>query len=120
MSETSPIDEYLAGVPEPKRSTLEATRQQLRKLLPQAQECISYGMPGFRYQGKMIAGFAAFKGHVSYFPHSGKVLPEIADQLGDYEWNTGTLRFAVDQPLPDELVKLLVEIRLEQEGLGGD
>jgi uncharacterized protein YdhG (YjbR/CyaY superfamily) len=114
MSEISTIDEYLAGLPEPKLRTLEATRQQLRRLLPEAEECISYGMPGFRLQGKVIAGFAAFKNHLSYFPHSGKVLPELADELGEYDWNSGTLRFDIDKALPEALVEKLVQIRLGQ------
>ena len=117
MALKTPIDDYLDGVPEPKRSTLLALRADLKKLLPNAEECISYAMPGFRLEGKMVAGFAAFKNHLSYFPHSGQVLPELADELGDYKWATGTLQFAIDQPLPLELVRLLVNTRLEQAGL---
>ena len=114
MTNRTVIDDYLDSVPEPKRSTLQQLRQQLRLLLPEAEECISYAMPGFRLDGKMIAGFAAFKNHLSYFPHSGKVLPEIADELGDYKWSAGTLQFAVDQPLPAKLIKKLVVVRLAQ------
>jgi uncharacterized protein YdhG (YjbR/CyaY superfamily) len=112
----SPIDDYLRTIDEPKRSTLQALRLELRKLLPEAEECISYGMPGFRLNGKMVAGFAAFKNHLSYFPHSGQVLPELADELGVFKWATGTLQFAVDEPLPASLVKLLVDTRLRHLG----
>ena len=56
----NPIDEYLAGVPEPHRATLTALRTTLRQLLPGADECVSYGMPCFKIDGKAIAGFAAF------------------------------------------------------------
>jgi hypothetical protein len=114
VKEKSVIDEYLDSISEPKRSTLEALLNELRRLLPEAEECISYAMPGFRIDGKVIAGFAAFKNHLSYFPHSGSVLPELADELVDYEWSTGALQFAIDQPLPAELVARLVAIRLRQ------
>jgi uncharacterized protein YdhG (YjbR/CyaY superfamily) len=112
----SPIDDYLSNIDEPKRSTLQALRLELRKLLPEAEECISYAMPGFRLNGKMVAGFAAFKNHLSYFPHSGQVLPELADELGAYKWATGTLQFDIDKALPVELVKLLVDTRLRHLG----
>ena len=114
MKEKTVIDEYLDSISEPKRSTLVALREELRRLLPEAEECISYGMPGFRINGKVIAGFAAFKNHLSYFPHSGSVLPELADELSSYRWSAGTLQFEVDIPLPAELVSQLVAVRLKQ------
>ena len=68
------VDAYLAGLEEPKRSTLEALRRSIRAVVPDAEECISYGMPAFRVGGKVVAGFAAFKNHLAYLPHSGEVL----------------------------------------------
>lgn len=82
--------------------------------MPDAEECISYGMPGFRVGKDVIAGFAAFKNHFSYFPHSGKVLPELAELLNGYKWSAGTLQFGIETPLPLELVAKLVEVRLNQ------
>lgn len=111
------VDDYLAGLDEPKRSTLQHVRQSIRQVIPDAEECISYGMPAFRYQGKTVAGFAAFKNHLSYLPHSGSVLPALADDLVGYEQTTGSLHFAVDQPLPSALVDKLVTTRLKQLGL---
>jgi uncharacterized protein YdhG (YjbR/CyaY superfamily) len=67
------IDDYLAKVAEPKRATLQKLRQTIRDILPDAEEVISYGMPAFRLNGKVIAGFAAFKSHLAYLPHSGSV-----------------------------------------------
>ncbi|MEI8081610.1 MAG: DUF1801 domain-containing protein, partial [Actinomycetes bacterium] len=95
------IDDYLADVSEPQRSTLQSLRGTIARLLPDAEECISYGMPAFKLDGKAIAGFAAYKQHCSYFPHSGAVLEVLADDLLDYDWSKGTLRFAVDVPLPE-------------------
>lgn len=111
------IDAYLAGVEEPKRATLEALRRTILEILPEAEQCISYKMPGFRVGGKVVAGFAAFKNHLSYFPHSGSVLPELGDAVAGYGGNKGTLQFPVDQPLPRELVEQLIAVRLRQAGL---
>lgn len=111
------VDEYLAAAPEPQRSTLTRLRSDLRALLPEATETISYGMPAFKQGGKAIAGYAYFKAHCSYFPHSGTVLPAIGDDLAGYEWTKGTLKFPVDQPLPVPLLRSLVATRLDQLGL---
>src|SRR5664279_5210485 len=76
---TDNIDSYLASVTEPKRSTLEQLRRDLHAVLPDASECISYGMPAFKVDGKIVAGFAAFEHHLSYLPHSGSVLTALGD-----------------------------------------
>jgi uncharacterized protein YdhG (YjbR/CyaY superfamily) len=114
------VDEYLQQVPEPQRSTLTALRTTLREVLPDAQEVISYNLPAFKVEGKAIAGYGAFKNHCSYFPHSGSVIPTLADELEGYEWNKGTLRFAIDEPLPKALVIKLVSRRFEQLGMSPD
>ncbi len=111
------VDEYLDNAPEPHVSTLRRLRAVLRDFLPDAEETISYGVPAFKVAGKAVAGFAYFKNHCSYFPHSGSVLPELSDELADYRWSRGTLQFPIDQPLPESLVRRLVEVRLEQLGL---
>ena len=108
------VDAYLAGLGEPKRSTLEAVRRSIRAAVPDAEECISYGMPAFRVSGKVVAGFAAFKNHLAYLPHSGTVLADVGDALAGYERTSGSLHFPVDEPLPDELVRSLVEARLAE------
>ena len=108
------VDAYLAELDEPKRSTLEAVRRSIRAAVPEAEEGISYGMPAFRVDGKVVAGFAAFKNHLAYLPHSGSVLAELADELVGYECTSGSLHFAIDEPLPDDLVGRLVEAKLAQ------
>jgi len=108
------IDAYLSAVTEPKRSTLQALRRSIRAAVPEAEEGISYGMPAFRVGGKVVAGFAAFNNHLAYLPHSGSVLAELADELAGYERTSGSLHFAIDEPLPDDLVGRLVEAKLAQ------
>ncbi len=111
------IDRYLAGVEEPKRSTLEALRRSILEVVPDADQCLSYGMPAFKVRGKTVAGFAAFKNHLSYLPHSGSVLATLGDDVAAYEKSKGALKFAVDKPLPKRLVKKLVVTRLRELGV---
>jgi uncharacterized protein YdhG (YjbR/CyaY superfamily) len=80
---------------EPKRGTLEALRRSILEVVPEAEQGISYGMPAFKVEGKTVAGFAAFKHHLSYLPHSGSVLTSLADDVSDYETSKGSLRFPV-------------------------
>lgn len=111
------VDTYLSELDEPKRATLIALRRDILAALPGAEQCISYGVPAFRVGGKVIAGFAAFKNHLSYLPHSGSVFPELAAELAGYEKSSGALRFAVDTPLPAHLVRKLIHVRLHQAGI---
>ena len=111
---TEEIDGYLAGLEEPKRGTLTALRRSILAVRPDLEQGISYGLPAFRLDGTVVAGFAAFKAHLSYLPHSGSVFPELGDALGGYTYSSGALRFAVDTPLPDALVRRLVEVRVAQ------
>ncbi|MGD1053290.1 MAG: DUF1801 domain-containing protein [Candidatus Dormibacteria bacterium] len=113
MSEQE-IDAYLANLEEPKRSTLGELRRTIHEVVPDAEECISYRMPAFRLHGRVIAGFAAFTNHLSYLPHSGSVLSELADDLAGYARTPGALHFPVDQPLPRPLVEKLIAVRLRQ------
>ena len=108
------VDAYLAALEEPKRGTLEALRRTILEIVPDAEQVISYRVPAFRVAGKTVAGFAAFKNHLSYLPFSGSVLPRLADELAGYSGTKGALHFPVDQPLPRELVAKLIAARLEE------
>lgn len=108
------IDEYLGALEEPKRTTLARLRQTILEIVPEAEQGISYGVPAFKVRGKTIAGFAAFKGHLSYLPHSGSVFPQLKEELKGYTTSSGALRFAIDQPLPVPLVEKLIAVRLQQ------
>jgi uncharacterized protein YdhG (YjbR/CyaY superfamily) len=106
------VDQYLQGVDEPKRSTLQALRRTILELVPDAEQVISYRVPAFRVAGKTVAGFAAFRDHLSYLPFSGSVLPQLSDQLKGYTMTKSALHFPVDRPLPKTLVKKLIAVRL--------
>jgi uncharacterized protein YdhG (YjbR/CyaY superfamily) len=74
------IDDYLGSLSEPNRATLTSLRETILAIVPDAEQCISYGVPAFKLQGKTIAGFAAFKNHLSYLPHSGSVIAKLAEE----------------------------------------
>jgi uncharacterized protein YdhG (YjbR/CyaY superfamily) len=106
------MDEYLAGVPEPARGTLNRIRETIRSVLPaEGTEAISYRIPTFKYKGPLVA-FAAFSNHCSLFPMSSSLIVEFKNELKGYQTSKGTIRFPVDKPLPDALVKRLVKARI--------
>lgn len=111
------IDGYLRDLEEPKRATLEELRQTILEVVPEAEEVISYRVPAFRLQGEVIAGFAAFKDHLSYLPFSGSVLGELADELEGYTMTKSSLHFSIDRSLPKAIVERLITVRLENAGL---
>jgi uncharacterized protein YdhG (YjbR/CyaY superfamily) len=106
------VDAYLRGLEEPKRGTLESLRATILEIVPEAEQVISYRVPAFRLHGKIIAGFAAFKDHLSYLPFSGSVLVQLGDELEGYTMTKSALHFPIDQPLPQSLVRKLIEVRL--------
>jgi uncharacterized protein YdhG (YjbR/CyaY superfamily) len=108
------VDEYLGRLDEPKRGTLEALRRSILEIVPDAEQVLSYRVPAFRVDGKIVAGFAAFKDHVSYLPFSGSVLGQLEDQLEDYRMTKSSLHFDVGRPLPEPLVRQLIEVRLAE------
>ncbi len=108
------IDDYLKHVEEPKRATLEQLRKTILGIVPEAEECISYNVPAFRVKGEVIAGFAAFRDHLSYFPFSGSVLDKLPNELASYAGTKSALHFPLDKPLSKGLVKKLIEVRLAE------
>jgi uncharacterized protein YdhG (YjbR/CyaY superfamily) len=113
-SGSNSVDEYLAAVPEPARSTLNKIRAVIRSVVPpEATEAISYRIPTFKYKGPLVA-FAAFSNHCSFFAMSGSVLEEFKNELKDFETSKGTIRFPVDKLLSAAFVKKLVKARIAQ------
>jgi uncharacterized protein YdhG (YjbR/CyaY superfamily) len=108
------IDQYLRTLDEPSRAALAHLRETIVAIVPDAEQCISYGMPAFKLDGKTIAGFAAFKHHLSYLPHSGSVIPQLAKETRGYTKTKGSLHFPVDRPLPEQLVKKLLAVRMAE------
>jgi uncharacterized protein YdhG (YjbR/CyaY superfamily) len=108
------VDEYLARVPEPARSTLNKVRAAIRSAVPpEATEAIGYRIPTFRYKGALL-GVAAFSDHCSLFPMSLAVMASFKNELKGFPTSKGTIRFPVDKPLPAALVKKLVKARIAE------
>jgi len=108
------VDEYLAGVPEPARSTLIKVRATIRSAMPtEATETISYQMPAFKYKGRPLLWFAAFSNHCSLFP-TASVIEAIKNELKGFSISKGTIQFPVDRPLSAALLKKIVKLRIAQ------
>jgi uncharacterized protein YdhG (YjbR/CyaY superfamily) len=108
---TADVDAYLRALEEPKRSTLEELRLTILENVPDAEQVISYNVPAFRIDGGIVAGFAAFKSHLSYLPFSGSVLSQLAHELEGYTLTKSALHFPVDRPLSKTLVRKLIAAR---------
>jgi uncharacterized protein YdhG (YjbR/CyaY superfamily) len=105
------IDEYLVGVSAESRALLEPLRGSIRRLAPDAEECISYGMPAFRWRGQIVGGFAATSKGGSYYPFSGSTLATLAGELEGFSKTKSAVHFTAASPLPAALVKKLLGAR---------
>lgn len=108
------IDDYLATVKGDKRIALDDLRKTIRSIAPRAEECISYGIPAFRLDGPVVAGFAATAKGCSYFPFSGSTLRTLAAELGGYSQTKSAVHFTPEEPLPATLVRKLLKTRVAE------
>lgn len=108
------IDEYLAAIPPNQRKALERLRKTIQAIVPNAGECISYGMPAFRLDGRVIAGFQATAKGCSYYPFSGTTLQTLAEDLQGHGKTKSALHFLPDEPLPTTLVRKLIQARIAE------
>ena len=108
------VDEYLANLPEPARSTLTHIRAVIKSVVPkETTEVISYRIPMFKYNG-MLVGYATFAKHCSLFPTGSGVIEMFAKELKGYKTSRGTIQFPSDKPLPDTLLKKIVKQRVKE------
>jgi uncharacterized protein YdhG (YjbR/CyaY superfamily) len=110
----SKIDDYLATVTGDRRTALVRLRKTIRTIVPRAEECISYGMPAFRLDGKIVAGFQATAKGCSYYPFSGTTLQTLAGDLQRFSKTKSALHFSPDEPLPAALVRKLIKARIDE------
>jgi uncharacterized protein YdhG (YjbR/CyaY superfamily) len=108
------IDEYLAHVQVDQRCALEELRQAIHVMVPGAQECISYGVPAFRLNGRSLIFFGAWANHCAFYPGSSTTLKKFRNDLKGFQTSKSTLRFSPDKPLPVALVKKLVQARMAE------
>ena len=112
MKNTKPLThaDYLSTVDAVKRAALQKLRKDIRAAAPKAEECISYGLPGFRLNGKVLMHYGAAKTHCAFYP--GATIALLAKELKGYDTSKGTIRFAADEPLPATLVRKIVKARI--------
>jgi uncharacterized protein YdhG (YjbR/CyaY superfamily) len=108
------IDEYLARVSPDQRALLQKLRETIHTVAPKAEECISYGIPAFRLNGRSLVFFGAWANHCSFYPGSSTTLKKFRDDLKSFQITKGTIRFSPDNPLPPALVKKLVKARIAE------
>lgn len=113
-SATTQARKYLAAQPAKARAALKEIRDLIRTVAPGAEEHFSYGIPGFRLDGKPFLWYAGFKQHVSMYPIGTQIRTALAAHLDGYETSKGTVRFPLDEPVPTLLVKRLVRARLQE------
>jgi uncharacterized protein YdhG (YjbR/CyaY superfamily) len=107
------VDEYLAHVPQDMRPALEHLRATIKAVAPQAEEGLSYSVPAFKYRGVLVS-FGAAKDHCSFYVQSPAVMEAHADDLKGYDTAKGTIRFKPNEPLPSDLVTVLVKARMAE------
>ncbi len=109
-------DEYLAALGDDKRGALEKLRKDIKAAAPKAEECISYGIPGFRLNGKLLVSYGAAAKHCAFYP--GSTLQAFKKETRDYDTSgKGTIRFPADEPLPSKLVRKIVKVRIAEQKL---
>ncbi len=114
MQKVSTIDEYLAGLSADRRQALTILRANIRTIIPDAMECISYRMPAFRVNGVVVAGFSATSQGCSYYPFSGSTLRSLARDLVGYSQTKSALHFSPDKGLPIGLLRKLIRARIAE------
>jgi uncharacterized protein YdhG (YjbR/CyaY superfamily) len=111
------IDEYLARVSDEKRATLEKLRKAIRAAAPEAEECISYDLPAFRLNGKLLVALGTAAKHCAFYPGSYPIEAHKND-LKAYSTSKGMVRFPANGPIPAALVRKLVKTRIAQHAKG--
>ena len=105
-------DDYLAAVSDDKRAALQTLRKTIKAAAPEAEECISYGLPAFRLNGKLLVAYGTAAKHCAFYP--GSTLKAFKNELKGYDIGKGTIRFPVNSPLPSALVRKLVKTRIAE------
>ena len=107
------IDTHLADMPEEKRAVLEALRERIRAIVPDAEEVISYGLPAFRVEGKVVIGFKANKNDYSIYPFSGGATDRFPEELKGRTVTSGSIHFTPEDPIPDDVLRGIIEWRIQ-------
>ncbi|MFM2226390.1 MAG: hypothetical protein RJA07_2592 [Bacteroidota bacterium] len=111
---TKNINEYISLQPDIAKEMLEQIREIVKSIIPDTEEIISYGMPAFKVYGRVLVYFAGFKNHCSLFPANASLIAEMKTELKNYKTSKGTIQFEFGKPLPINLIKKIVKIRMKE------
>lgn len=114
MKTPKSVDHYLSGVPEDRRAALEVVRERIHAIVPEVEECISYSMPAFRYNGVVIGGFLATVKGCSYYPFSGRTLRTLGPAIASFSQTPAALHFDPERPLSTALLRKLLKTRIAE------
>ena len=108
-------DEYLAGFPPPVQRVMRRVRSAIRTAIPRADEVISYNIPAYKLDGRVVIYFAAWKEHYSIYPSTDRLISAFKDALAPYEFNNkGTIRFPLSEPVPVALIAGIAKFRAKE------
>ena len=110
----SVVAKHYQRAPSPQRDTMLEMRKRILEIVPRAEEVVSYGMPAFKVDGKIVAGLLSNKKHVGYYPFSGSILHLFPDELAKFSTTKSALHVPVDKPLTKTLLSKLIKARLAQ------
>jgi uncharacterized protein YdhG (YjbR/CyaY superfamily) len=114
LEKPTSVEGYFAGLADEPRAALQKLRETIATAAPQAEEGITYSMPGFLFGGKGVMAYMAFKDHYSFFPMSSRAVDAHREELGALVTGKGTISFEYGRPLPVRLVKKVVKTRLAE------
>jgi uncharacterized protein YdhG (YjbR/CyaY superfamily) len=114
MSTAKDVESFLAVLPEGQRAALEQLRATIRDAAPDAVEGIGYGVPSYKYMGRPLVSFGAGKNHCAFYVQSPAVMEAFAGELKGLDTARGTVRFTADKPLPEDLVRRLIQARMDE------
>src|SRR4051795_7745506 len=118
MAKPGSVREYLDALAPERRPMFEALRAAAREAAPNATEGISYNMPALKQHDRFVVSYGAYKGHYSLFPSSAVVRAELGDEIAPYLYGRGTIRFPESEPIPLELVRRVVKLRVREVSAG--
>lgn len=113
MKAVQTVEEYLKLFSEAQRKELEKIRKAIKDAAPEAEEAISYGMPGYKLNGVLVY-FGGFKNHCSFFPAGNSVIKKFSDELKKYQTSKGTIQFPLNESIPVSLIKKMVKERVRE------
>ncbi len=110
----SPVDSYISTLTPPQQAELNRIRGILHHVIPTTEDGVSYGMPVIKYKGWQVISIMVRKNFISLYPYSGTVFNKLKDKVAGFETTPGSIHFTLDNPLPESLLKEIIQLRVEE------